>query len=175
MKDKLQRAGLAHDDVVEAFTDIFGESLAKNWFRQTELILTDEMRRAGLIVNAEETEQEPIDREAAIKKMQEAAAAELEKLAPPAPKDTLVSQVLELGGTEAQVSEVEGSETLSGEVSVDNIVEKPLDVDTSTPLSEQVEEATAVVETPVVEEAPAEEKKAKTKVVAETPDVKEGE
>ena len=150
MKDKLIRAAEAHDEATAAFADIFGEGLANNWFRQTQLILKEQLNKAGLLASDAGEEAPEVDLEAEYKRMQDEAAAELDRLAPKAPKAVEVEQAVNVEGTEAQGTEAEGN--------LENIVENPLVVDNAQISAEAV--ATAVVEAPAVEapvvvEAPA--------------------
>jgi hypothetical protein len=101
MKDKLMRAAEAHDEATAAFADIFGETLAANWFRQTQLILKEQLNKAGLVASDAGEEVEEVDLEAAYKRMQDEAAAELDRMAPKTQKAPVVEQTEEEAAAEA--------------------------------------------------------------------------
>jgi hypothetical protein len=102
MNDKLIRAGQAHDEVTAAFADIFGEGLANNWFRQTQLILKEQLNKAGLLASDAGEEAPDVDLEAEYKRMQDEAAAELDRMAPKAPKAVEVATAVSIEDDEAE-------------------------------------------------------------------------
>lgn len=101
MVEKIQRAGAALDEVVSAYTDIFGEFRANDWFALVRDVLLEQAKLAGMI-----GEEEPeIDKEAHYKKMQDEAAAALEAYA--AARDGIKPQVKDEESDEEEESETE--------------------------------------------------------------------
>lgn len=159
MNEKLMRAAEAHDEATAAFADIFGEGLANNWFRQTQLILKEQLNKAGLLASdagfdsAQPTEEEL---DAIYKRMQDEAAAELDRLAPKAPKVEDVATDEEEVAKKAEEEAAKKAEEEAAKQAEEEAAKKA------------EEEAAKKAEEEAAKQAASEEKKTKAKPEAPT-------
>lgn len=150
MIQKIERAGAALDEVVEAYADIFGEHRANDWFGMVRDVLLEQAKNAGMI---ESTEVEVVDKEAEYKRMQDEAAAELERIA--AAKLGIKAEVkAEEEESEEEESEEEELETEELETEEEESeseeeleIEEESETEEETPV-EVVDAPSEVVETP---------------------------